>query len=111
VYHHTYDLPGWGQTGGEVRLRLDTLLMHRLAEFGARYGVPVLFHMEGEPEPTGQAIRLFDAHPETTFTQALRFYEERISALRQMLSQMTPGTARRIAHENAERLFAQRRAP
>jgi len=196
VYHHSYDLPGWGQTGGEVRLRLDTPLMHRLADLGATYGVPVLFHMEAEPEPTGQAIRLFDAHPETTFiwahncgrasaeqirrllarysrlvcdlgsmmappegrgvygyywprftphihlvqqpggkvhadmlrlfedfsdrfvlgtdvahTQALRFYEERIYALRQVLSQMTPGTARRIAHENAERLFAERRMP
>ena len=28
-----------------------------------------------------------------------------------MLSQMRPATARRIAHENAGRLFAARRAP
>ena len=195
VYHHAYDLPGWHQSGGEVRLRLDTPLMHRLAELGAKYQVPVLFHLEAEPEPTEQAIRSFDAHPETTFiwahncgrasaeqirkllaryprlmcdlggmvaastgkgyghywprftphihlvqelsgkvhpemlklfedfsdrfvlgtdvahTEALRFYEERIHAFRQMLSQMSPATARRIANENAERLFTSRRVP
>jgi len=193
LYHHAYDLAGWGQRGGEVRLPADSPLMHRLAALGAKHAVPVLFHLEAEPEQTQQAVRLFEAHPETTFiwahncgrasadqirqvlgrfprlmcdlggmivaserggygrywpkhtpyvhlvqadggkvyaemlrlfedfsghfllgtdtahTPALRFYEERIHAFRQMLSQMTPATARRIAHENAEQLFASRR--
>jgi len=196
LYHHAYDLRGWRQLGGEVRLPADAPLMHRIAALGAKYGVPVLFHLEAEPEPTEQAIRLFEANPATTFvwahncgrgsadqirrllgrfprlmcdlggmmvtpsnrggygrywpkhtpyihlvqadggkvypemlrlfedfsdrfllgtdtahTPALRFYEERIEAFRQMLSQMSPATAKRIAYENAERLFAARRLP
>mgnify|MGYP001561753783 CR=1 FL=1 len=196
LYHHAYDIRGWGQLGNEVRLPADAPLMHRIAALGAKYRVPVLFHLEAEPEQTEQAIRLFEANPGTTFiwahncgrasadqirrllgrfprltcdlggmmvtpndrggygrywpkhtpyihlvqadsgkvypemlrlfedfsdrfllgtdtahTPALHFYEERIHAFRQMLSQMSPATARRIAHENAERLFAARRAP
>jgi len=195
LYHHAYDLVGWGQLGNEVRLPADAPLMHRIAALGAKYGVPVLFHLEAEPEQTQQALRLFEANPDTTFiwahncgrasadqirrllgrfprlmcdlgnmmvtsgrggygrywpkhtpyihlvqadggkvypemlrlfedfsdrfllgtdtahTPALRFYEENIHAFRQMLSQMTPATARRIAYENAERLFAARRVP
>ena len=196
LYHHAYDLRGWGQRGSQVRLPADAPLMHRIAALGAKYGVPVVFHLEAEPEQTDQAVRLFEANPGTTFvwahncgraradeirrlfgrfprlmcdlggmmvtpsdsggygrywpkrtpyihlvqadsgevypemlalledfrdrfllgtdtahTPALRFYEERIHAFRQMLSQVSPGTARRIAHENAERLFATRRIP
>jgi len=48
---------------------------------------------------------------DSAHTPALQFYEARIHAIRQMLSQMTPATAGRIAHENAERLFAARRIP
>jgi hypothetical protein len=196
LFHHAYDLRGWGQIGNEVRLPADSALMHRIAELGAKYQVPVLFHLEAEPEQTEQAVRLFEAYPETPFiwahncgrasadrirqllgrfprlmcdlggmmvtpndpggygrywprrtpyihlvqadsgkvypemlrlfedfsdrfllgtdtahTPALRFYEERIEAFRKMLSQMSPTTAKRIAYENAERLFAARRAP
>ena len=196
LYHHAYDLVGLGQRGGEVRLPADSPLLHRIAALGAKYAVPVLFHLEAEPEQTQQAVRLFEANPDTTFiwahncgrasadqirqllgrfprlmcdlggmmvtpsesggygrywpkrtpyihlvqadggkvypeklrlfedfsdrfllgtdtahTPALRSYEERIHAFRQMLSQMTPATARRIAYENAERLFASRRVP
>lgn len=190
-----YDYSNFGtQGGGEVDLPVDSYLMHRIAALGAKYAVPVLFHLEAEPEQTQQAVRLFEA-PETTFiwahncgrasadqirqllgryprlmcdlggmmvtserggygrywpkhtpyihlvqadggkvypemlrlfedfsdrfllgtdtahTPALRSYEERIHAFRQMLSQMTPATARRIAYQNAERLFATRRVP
>lgn len=194
LYHHSYNLGNWGQTGGEVQLPADSPLMHRIAALGAKYTVPVLLHLEAEPEQTQQAIRLFEEHPDTTFiwahncgrasadqirqmlnrfprlmcdlghmmvtpndrggygrywpkrteyihlvqadggevypdmlrlfenfsdrfllgtdtahTPALRFYEERIYAFRQMLSQVSITTAKRIAHENAERLFAARR--
>jgi hypothetical protein len=196
LYHHAYDLRGWGQLGSEVRLSADAPLTHRIAALGAKYSVPVLFHLEAEPELTEQAVRLLDANPHTTFiwahncgrasadqirrllgrfprlmcdlggmtvtpsdrggygrywprytpyihlvqadggkvapemlrlfedfsdrfllgtdtahTPALQFYEERIYAFRQMLSQMSPATAARIAHENAERLFAERHTP
>jgi hypothetical protein len=196
LFHHAYDLGGWGQIGNEVRLPADSPLMQRIAALGAKYQVPVLFHLEAEPEQSEQAARLFEAHPDTTFiwahncgrasadrirqllgrfprlmcdlggmmvtpsdrggygrywpkhtpyihlvqadggkvypemlrlfedfsdrfllgtdtahTPALRFYEERIEAFRQMLSQMSPATAKRIAYENAERLFAARRLP
>lgn len=196
LLHHAYDLGGWGQIGNEVRLPADSPLMRRIAALGAKYQAPVLFHLEAEPEPTEQATRLFESHPDTTFiwahncgranpdqirqilgrfprlmcdlghmmvtpndrggygrlwpkysphiflvqadggkvhpemlrlfedfsdrfllgtdtahTPALRFYEERIEAFRQMLSQMSPTTAKRIAHENADRLFASRRLP
>lgn len=196
LYHHAYDLRGWGQLGGEVRLPANAPLMHRIAALGAKYGVPVLFHLEAEPEQTEQAVRLFEANPGTTFvwahncgrasadqirrllgrfprlmcdlggmmvtpsdlggygrywpkrtpyihlvqadsgkvypemlalfedfsdrfllgtdtahTPALRFYKERVHAFRQMLSQMSPAVAKRIACENAERLFAARRIP
>lgn len=196
LFHHAYDLGGWGQTGNEVRLPADSPLMQRIAALGAKYQVPVLFHLEAEPEESEQAVRLFKAHSHTTFvwahncgrasadrirqllgrfprlmcdlghmmvtpgdrggygrywpkytpdihlvqtdggkvypemlrlfedfsdrfllgtdtahTPALRFYEERIEAFRQMLSQMSPATAKRIAHENAERLFGARRLP
>lgn len=196
LFHHAYDLAGWGQIGSEVRLPADSPLMQRIAAMAAKYDVPVLFHLEAEPESSEEAMRLFEAHPGTTFiwahncgrasadrirqmlgrfphlmcdlggmmvtpsdpggygrywprytpyihlvqadggkvhpemlrlfedfrsrfllgtdtahTPALRFYEERIEAFRQMLSQMSPVTAKRIAYENAERLFAARRLP
>jgi hypothetical protein len=195
LFHHAYDLPGWGQLGAEVRLPADSALMHRIAALGAKYRTPVLFHLEAEPEQTAQAVRLIEANPGTTFiwahncgrasaaqirgllqrfprlmcdlghmmvtqeqggygrfwpkrtphihlvqqdggelypemrqlfedfsdrlvlgtdtahTPALRFYEERINAFRQLLSQLSPAAARRIAHENADRLAAARALP
>jgi len=39
-------------------------------------------------------------------TPALRFHGLRVARFRQLLSQLTAKTARRIAHENAERIFA-----
>jgi hypothetical protein len=196
LFHHAYDLGSWGQSGQEVRVSADSLVMRRLATLAAKYQVPVLFHLEAEPEQSEQAVRLFESHPDTTFvwahncgraspaqirqmlgrfprlmcdlghmmvtpsdrggygrywpkytpyiylvqadggnvhpemlrlfedfsgrfllgtdtahTPALRFYEERIEAFRQMLSQMSPATAKRIAYENADRLFAARRLP
>ncbi|MFI5400491.1 MAG: amidohydrolase family protein [SAR324 cluster bacterium] len=194
--HHAYTLAASGQRGGEVSLPADAPLMHQIAALGAKYGVPVVVHLEAEPEQTDQAVRLFEKHPDTPFiwahncgragadqirrllgrfprlmcdlggmmvtpsdpggygrywprrtpyihlvqadggsvypemlalfeefsdrfllgtdtahTPALRFYGERIYAMRQMLSQLSPAAAGRIAHENAERLLASRRIP
>ena len=194
--HYAYSLRGSGQSGGEVSLPADAPLMHRIAALGARYGVPVVLHLEAEPEAAEQAVRLFEAHPDTTFiwahncgragadqirrllgrfprlmcdlggmmvtpndpggygrywprrtpyvhlvqadggsvypemlalfeefsdryllgtdtahTPALRFYGERIYAARQLLSQLSPAAARRIAYENAARLIASRHIP
>jgi predicted TIM-barrel fold metal-dependent hydrolase len=43
---------------------------------------------------------------DTAHTPAMRFYDEWIHAFRQLLSQLTPLTARKIARKNAERVFA-----
>lgn len=191
LYHHAYDLSSWGELGNEVRLPVDSYLMSRIAELGAKYGVPVLFHAEAEPDIVPQVETVLRANPRTSFiwahncgrgrasqtsallerypnlmcdlggmvvtpnnrggygrywprrtewihlvqkdggelypemralfehfpdrfiigtdtahTPALRFYDERIHAFRQLLSQLTPWKARMIARENAERVFA-----
>jgi hypothetical protein len=85
LYHHAYDLPGWGQLGNEVRLPADSPLMHRIAALGAKYGVPVLFHLEAEPEQTQQAIRLFEANSDTTFIWAHNCGRASVDQIRQLL--------------------------
>jgi predicted TIM-barrel fold metal-dependent hydrolase len=49
--------------------------------------------------------RRFMLGTDPAHTPALRFYLSRIERFRELLSQLTPATARRIAYENAAELF------
>ena len=171
---------------GEVRHSVNTWLMGELAELAGKFQVPLLIHMEGEPEAIPGMRSLLNRHPKAniiwahscgrssatiirqmltehpnlfcdlggmtntggygsgwpkqgswTFliedgmgniypemkvlyeeyptrfligtdvahTDRLVDYTRRIHRFRQILSQLTPATARRLAHENAEALF------
>jgi len=39
------------------------------------------------------------------FYESYRFYAERVHRFRQLLSQLPPAAARKLAHENAERVL------
>ena len=45
------------------------------------------------------------------FNRAYKFFPERVYRFRQLLSGLSPATARKLAYENAERLFGERRVP
>ena len=70
LLHHAYNVKVSGETGGEVRIPVDQLLMIAIAALGAKYRVPVLFHAEAEPDAVEQAHRLFKAEPDTRFIWA-----------------------------------------
>lgn len=70
LVHHAYDLGGWGETGGELRLRPDSHFMREVARIAAKYDVPVLFHAEAEPDIAEQVARLLDSAPNTRFIWA-----------------------------------------
>lgn len=191
MYHHVYTT--WGQSGGsdDVDLPVNSYLMHEIAKIGARYNLPVLIHLEGEPKQFADMVHLLEKQPSTKFiwahicgrgsakqigelltrfanlycdlggmtggrregygtywprptpfihpiedgggrlypevkelfenfpdrflvgtdaahTPALATYGQRIERFRQLLSQLTPPTARRLAYQNAERLFGLR---
>lgn len=189
LVHHAYDVGG-GETGGEVRIRVDHDAMRDVAGLAAKHRVPVLFHAEAEERPAKEAEALIAAHPDTLFiwahncgrasaehtaerlrrfpnlmcdlghmfngprtqggygkgwprktpwvhlvqddagrilpqmkqlfeafpnrfiigtdiahTHYLKFYQYRIAIFRVMLAQLAPEAARRIAAENARRVF------
>jgi predicted TIM-barrel fold metal-dependent hydrolase len=45
------------------------------------------------------------------FNEAYKFFPERVYRFRQLISGLSPATARKLAYENAERLFGARRVP
>ena len=67
--HYSYTVVG-GQGGGDVDLPVDGYLMHRIAELGAEFGVPVLVHLEAEPAPAAAMERVVAAFPGTRFIWA-----------------------------------------
>lgn len=69
LVHHAYDA-GEGETGGEVRIRVDHGLMYRVAALAAEHRVPVLFHAEAEEGPAKEAEALIAAFPRTRFIWA-----------------------------------------
>jgi predicted TIM-barrel fold metal-dependent hydrolase len=69
LVHHAYDVGG-GETGGEVRLRVDNDLMRRIAALAAKHQVPLVLHAEAEPEPTRQMEALIAAEPKARFIWA-----------------------------------------
>lgn len=54
----------------DMRYPPDAVLMHRFAELGAKYQVPLVMHCEAEPEFAEQMIHLVRTHPDTTFIWA-----------------------------------------
>lgn len=68
--HHAYNVKASGETGGEVKILVDHPLMIGIAKLGAKYGVPVLFHAEAEPDVLEQVHRLFSAARGTKFIWA-----------------------------------------
>jgi len=54
----------------DMRYPPDSVLMHRFAELGAKYRVPLVMHCEAEPEFAEQMIHLVRTHPDTTFIWA-----------------------------------------
>lgn len=77
---------------------------------------PWMFLIE---DGTGQLLpemqALYEAFPtrfflgtDPAFTPALATYDHRIARFRQLLSDLTPETARRLAHENADEMFSRR---
>jgi len=69
LVHHAYDVGG-GETGGEVRIRVDHDAMRRVAALAAKQRVPVVFHAEAEEQPAKEADALIAAFPDTLFIWA-----------------------------------------
>jgi predicted TIM-barrel fold metal-dependent hydrolase len=67
--HYPYTVIG-GQGGGDVDLPVDSYLMRRVAALAAEFGVPVLVHLEAEPEPAAAMERVLAAFPRTRFIWA-----------------------------------------
>jgi len=67
MFHHVYQLPGYGQTGGDsdVDVPVDSSLMCDLADIGATHNLPILIHLEGEPEKLASMTRLLEKKPHT----------------------------------------------
>ncbi len=69
LVHHAYDVGG-GETGGEVRIRVDHDAMRDVAALAAKHRVPMLFHAEAEERPAEEAEALIAAFPDTLFIWA-----------------------------------------
>ncbi len=69
IHHYAYQNFGT-QGGDDVFLPLNTYLMGRLAALGAEFRVPVLIHLEAEPERAADMERLLAAQSMTTFIWA-----------------------------------------
>jgi Tat protein secretion system quality control protein TatD with DNase activity len=188
MYHHSYT--AHGQSGGwrDVDVPVDSWLMREIVRIGGEHDLPVLIHLEGEPDKQAAMIRMLEKtgeakiiwahscgrmsarqiskmltrfanlycglggmtraeaggygtywprytrwiHPiengngslvpemralyedfpdrfligtDAAHTPALDRYQLRITRFRQLLSQLTPSTARKLAYENAEKIF------
>jgi len=69
MYHHAYSVYG-SQGGGDVDIPVDSSLMHQLAKIGAEHNLPVLIHLEGEPDKLTAMISLLEKEPNTKFIWA-----------------------------------------
>jgi len=67
--HYAYSNFG-SQGGGDVDLPVDSYLMHRIAAIGVKYRVPVLLHLEAEPDQAAALSRVLTAQPATRFIWA-----------------------------------------
>ena len=67
--HYAYSNFG-NQGGDDVDLPVDSYLMHRIAELGAKYRVPVLIHLEAEPDNVREMAQLLEIERRTKFIWA-----------------------------------------
>jgi len=67
--HYAYTNFGT-QGGNDVDLPVDSHLMHRIAEVGGKYNVPVLIHLEAEPDQVTELTRLLGTQRKTKFIWA-----------------------------------------
>lgn len=67
--HYAYTNFG-AQGGDDVDLPVNSYFMHRIAAVGARYSVPVLIHMEAEPDKVAEMAQLLDTERGTKFVWA-----------------------------------------
>jgi len=67
--HYAYSNFG-KQGGGDVDLPVDSYLMHRIAKVGSKYNVPVLIHLEAEPDKVKEMARLLETERGTKFIWA-----------------------------------------
>ena len=70
LVHHAYEAVRGGDTGGEVRIRVDHDAMRRFAALAAKQRVPMVFHAEAEDQPAKEAEALIAAFPDTLFIWA-----------------------------------------
>ncbi len=70
LVHHAYEIANTNETGGEVKIRVDSPGMKEIAKLAAQYQVPVLFHAEAEPGVVKEVVRLFESVPHTQFIWA-----------------------------------------
>lgn len=71
---------------GEVHLPVDTWLMGKLATLAARYRVPLLIHMEGEPDATPGMVSLLKSHPKANIIWAHSCGRSSARVIRQVLA-------------------------
>lgn len=70
VRHYPYfNHPSVSSSGKnmDVRKRFESAHIRRLAQMAGVHGVPLVFHMEGEPPLVAEAEPVFKDHPQTTF--------------------------------------------
>jgi hypothetical protein len=67
--HYAYTNFGT-QGGDDVDLPVNSYLMHRIAEAGVKYSVPVLFHLEAEPDKATAMAQLLETKRGTKFIWA-----------------------------------------
>jgi len=67
--HYAYTNFGT-QGGNDVDLPVDSYLMHRIAALGVKYSVPVLIHLEAEPDKATALAQLLDTQRGTKFVWA-----------------------------------------
>jgi hypothetical protein len=70
LVHHAYPPISGGESGGEVRIRVDHEAMRRIAALATKLRLPVVFHAEAEEQPAREAEALFAAYPDTVFVWA-----------------------------------------
>jgi hypothetical protein len=71
---------------GEVRIPVNAWLMEQLATLAAQYRVPLLIHMEGEPDAVPGMVLLLKSHPKANIIWAHSCGRSSAAVIGQMLA-------------------------